>query len=243
MRRRAGPHRALRGRAYAAGAQPQMVEPAGLGHEYRPATRPGARPRRRRAQARRDPAPHVERRNRVPLRQGTGARGGMNDTRGRSRNTIFARRVTQIVPVGTMGKAISLRVQSLRARARKVVKQIETPRLPDPIMRRPCADREEKRVTRGNETEDRKEQLDLNDPNQRGLSGLKLQARRPHGGLVGGDDLPHTPPRRAPSPQLKVGDAQHRRRPCNDGRHSSATDQSPAAYSMPPRRPLRGELV
>lgn len=48
-----------------------------------------------------------------------------------------------------MDEAISLRVPSLRARARKVVKQIETPRPPDPIMRRPCADREEKRVTRG----------------------------------------------------------------------------------------------
>ena len=32
------------------------------------------------------------------------------------------------------------------------MKQIETPRLPDPIMRRPCADREEKRVTHANET-------------------------------------------------------------------------------------------
>ncbi len=36
-------------------------------------------------------------------------------------------------------------------KASKVVKQIETPRLPDPIMRRPCADREEKRVTYGND--------------------------------------------------------------------------------------------
>ena len=51
-----------------------------------------------------------------------------------------------------MGKTISLRVQSLRAKARKVVKQIGTPCLPDPIMRRPCADREEKRVTHGRET-------------------------------------------------------------------------------------------
>ncbi len=33
----------------------------------------------------------------------------------------------------------------------KVVRQIETPRLPDPIMPRPCADREEKRVTHANE--------------------------------------------------------------------------------------------
>jgi hypothetical protein len=50
--------------------------------------------------------------------------------------------------VGTMGKVISFRVLNLR-RTLKVVKQIETPCLPDPIMRRPRADREEKRVTRG----------------------------------------------------------------------------------------------
>jgi hypothetical protein len=40
-------------------------------------------------------------------------------------------------------------------------------------MRRPCADREEKRVTRGGDTirtRTEQEQLDLNDPNQRGLS-------------------------------------------------------------------------
>jgi hypothetical protein len=51
--------------------------------------------------------------------------------------------------MGTMGKAISLRVLSLRAQAHKVVKQIEMPRPPDPIMRRLYADREEKRVTHG----------------------------------------------------------------------------------------------
>ena len=71
-----------------------------------------------------------------------------------------------------MGEAISLRVPNLPAKARKVVEQIETPRSPDPIMRRPCADREEKRVTRGSDmirNEDEQEQLDLNDPNQRGL--------------------------------------------------------------------------
>jgi hypothetical protein len=68
-----------------------------------------------------------------------------------------------------MGGAISLRVQSLRAN-RKVVEQIETPRSPDPIMRRPCADREEKRGPTGSTYPARKqEQLDLNDPNQRGL--------------------------------------------------------------------------
>ena len=71
-----------------------------------------------------------------------------------------------------MGQAISVRVQSLRAQARKVVKQIETPGSPDPIMRRLRADREEKRVTRGIDryrTKHQQEQLDPTNPNQRGL--------------------------------------------------------------------------
>ncbi len=76
-----------------------------------------------------------------------------------------------------MGKVISLRVSNLPAKACKVVKQIETPRLSDPIMRRPRADREEKRVTHGNETDEQKEscdqdrtgRLDARDPNQRRL--------------------------------------------------------------------------
>jgi hypothetical protein len=66
-----------------------------------------------------------------------------------------------------MGQAISLRVQSLRAQARKVVKQIETPCSPDPILRRPCADREEKRVTRESDTIRKRsdqEQLDPKTP-------------------------------------------------------------------------------
>ena len=53
--------------------------------------------------------------------------------------------------MGTIGKAISLRVRSPKARAFKVVKQIGTPYLPDPIMRRLRADREEKRGIHGNE--------------------------------------------------------------------------------------------
>ena len=74
-----------------------------------------------------------------------------------------------------MSEAISLRVPNLQATARKVVKQIETPRSPDPIMRRPRADREEKRGPAGttdSETMTDQEQLDLNDPNQRGLLDL-----------------------------------------------------------------------
>ena len=62
--------------------------------------------------------------------------------------------MNQIVPVGTMGQATSLRAQSLRAPARKVVRQIEAPCSPDPIMRRPRADREEKRVTLGGDEHD-----------------------------------------------------------------------------------------
>jgi hypothetical protein len=58
------------------------------------------------------------------------------------------KRANRIVPVGTIGKAISLRAQNLRA-SPQGRGQIGTPRLPNPIMRRPCADREEKRVTRG----------------------------------------------------------------------------------------------
>lgn len=71
-----------------------------------------------------------------------------------------------------MDEVISLRVPSLRVKTGKVVKQIETPRPPDPNMRRPSVDREEKRVTHGGENSRRNtnEQLDRNNPNQRGLS-------------------------------------------------------------------------
>jgi hypothetical protein len=48
----------------------------------------------------------------------------------------------------------------------KVAKQIETPRPPDPILRRLCADREEKRVTDGNDIR-LEEPLDSSNPNQR----------------------------------------------------------------------------
>jgi hypothetical protein len=47
-----------------------------------------------------------------------------------------------------MGKAISL-AGTILGESSKVVQQIETPRSPDPIVRRLRADREEKRVTRG----------------------------------------------------------------------------------------------
>src|ERR1035437_9860822 len=55
--------------------------------------------------------------------------------------------------------------------APKVAGQIETPRLPDPIMRRPRADREEKRVTHGNGLR-REKKLDPHNPNQRGPSDV-----------------------------------------------------------------------
>ena len=55
--------------------------------------------------------------------------------------------------MGTMGEVTSLRVRNRRAGkfAPKVAGQIEAPRPPDPIMRRPRADREEKRVIHGHD--------------------------------------------------------------------------------------------
>src|ERR1700710_1476457 len=80
-----------------------------------------------------------------------------------------------------MGETISLSVLSQSAPADQVVKQIETPRSPDPIMRRPCADREEKRVTRGSDTagsrKHRSGDACLTDPNQRRLLGRLVGAR------------------------------------------------------------------
>ena len=70
-----------------------------------------------------------------------------------------------------MSEAISLRVPNLQAKVRKVVRQIETSRSPDPIMRRPCADREEKRGPAGatvSKTMTDQEQLDLNGPIREG---------------------------------------------------------------------------
>ncbi|KXF74826.1 hypothetical protein ATN84_21580 [Paramesorhizobium deserti] len=57
-------------------------------------------------------------------------------------------RAIRIVSVRTMGKAISL-AGTIPGEFSKAVQQIETPRSPDPIMRRPRADRGEKRVARG----------------------------------------------------------------------------------------------
>ena len=71
------------------------------------------------------------------------------------------------VPAGTIGEETSLRVLSPRRR-REVVKQIEGPSRTDPIMRRLRADREEKRVTRGNGTKNPTGALDPQSPNQRG---------------------------------------------------------------------------
>ena len=78
--------------------------------------RHGTRPRRGCPQTRRHPASHVERSNRVPLRQR--AKRWLQPRRGlrrRGANTTNSpERVNRIVPVGTMGQAISLRVQNLR---------------------------------------------------------------------------------------------------------------------------------
>ena len=82
--------------------------------------------------------------------------------------------------MGTMGVAIPLRVSTATTRVADAVKQIGTPCSPDPIMRRPGADREEKRVTHGRDerrrTGSNTEQLDPGDPNQR--RGLLEPARK-----------------------------------------------------------------
>lgn len=59
--------------------------------------------------------------------------------------------------MGTMGAAIPLRVPVAATRVADAVKQIGTPRSPDPIMRRPSADREEKRETHGRDDSRRTE--------------------------------------------------------------------------------------
>ena len=64
---------------------------------------------------------------------------------------------SRVVPVGTMDEAISLRVRNRWQQCLQVAGQIETPRPPDPILRRPCADREEKRVTHGRDMRNNKQ--------------------------------------------------------------------------------------
>ena len=71
MRRRTHPHRTLRGRSFPARALEEMVEPQGVGHEHRQTPRHGASPRSGGPQAGRHPAPHVGRRNRIPLWKGS----------------------------------------------------------------------------------------------------------------------------------------------------------------------------
>ena len=77
--------------------------------------------------------------------------------------------------MGTMGKAISFRVLSLRAKPARSCNRLGRFALLTPSCGGLCADREEKRVTCGNEINrwrgKKQEQLDSNDPNQRRLLG------------------------------------------------------------------------
>ena len=91
------------------------------------------------------------------------ARERLNDRR--PRHSELAREGGPDRSRGDDGRGDLVESPEPEGHARKVVGQIETPRPPDPIMRRPRADREEKRVTHGSEIPDRKEeQLDLNAP-------------------------------------------------------------------------------
>jgi hypothetical protein len=53
--------------------------------------------------------------------------------------------------MGRMGAVIPLRVSVAANRVADAVTQIGTPRSPEPIMRRPRADREERRETHGSD--------------------------------------------------------------------------------------------
>jgi len=75
VRRRAGPNGTLRGGAFPADPQQQVVGASGVGDGHRQAPGHGVRPGRGGAQALGDPAPHVGRRQRVPL----GQAGGLHD--------------------------------------------------------------------------------------------------------------------------------------------------------------------
>ncbi len=75
--------------------------------------------------------------------------------------------------MGTMGEVISLRVRNRMVQDLQVAGQIETPRPPDPILRRPCADREEKRETHGRGMRNK----DSLPPAARGREGIR-KARR-----------------------------------------------------------------
>ena len=77
-------------------------------------------------------------------------------------------------PGATSPAARADRIVPVQAKARKVARQAETPRSPDPSMRRPRADREEKRgpaATTHPATMAEPAQLGRNHPNRRGLSG------------------------------------------------------------------------
>jgi hypothetical protein len=130
LRRRTRPHGALRGSPHVARTQSQMVEPARLGHADRQAARHGACPRRRRPQARRHPASHVARPNRVPLRPGgeCNRRPRRNLSNEGEPQKQLARDGEPDRSRGDGGKAIPLRVSILPAGSRKVVKQIGAPR-------------------------------------------------------------------------------------------------------------------
>jgi hypothetical protein len=94
----------------------------------------------------------VARRSRLPLRKGAGCSRRLTSSQKETDRKALTRasyRAAEIVPMGTMGVAIPLRVLVAATRVADAVRQIGTPRSPDPIMRRPRADREEKRETHG----------------------------------------------------------------------------------------------
>lgn len=102
----------------------------------------------------------MARRRRLSLRQGADRSHRLTPSQKETDRKALIRasyRAAEIVPMGTMGGAIPLRTPTAATRVADAVKQIGTPRSPYPIMRRPRADREEKRETHGRDDSRRTE--------------------------------------------------------------------------------------
>src|SRR3954452_6073885 len=162
-----------------------MVEPARLGHEGRQGARHGVRPRRGSPAS--SPSSCIGCGAMRPSSSSAGnpAPPSSRPERGEARHHA-SERVTRIVPAGDDGRGDLVKSPE-PADHRKVVDRLRRFALLTPSCGGPSADREEKRVTRGSDkirTRTDQEQLDLPDPNQRGLldpaKGTVLFAPRYH---------------------------------------------------------------
>jgi hypothetical protein len=128
----------------------------------------------------------------LPLRQGPDrSRRLTSDQKetAETRTRAFDR-AAEIVQMGMMGAAIPLIVPNAATRVADVVNQIGTPRSPDPIMRRPRADSEAKRLTAGTGKCQRKDIKTISRRPQSERTIGSLFCRHPDGVLIVGTGLP-----------------------------------------------------